>query len=72
MERLLRPLQPGRKQRLPRTPQNRKLKRPIQRRNHLQRSEKIEPDLSERKLKKHDIDYIILLHVLEGQGIICL
>ena len=33
---------------------------------------KIEPDLSERKLKKHDIDYIILLHVLEGQGIICL
>ena len=29
-------------------------------------------DLSERKLKKHDIDYIILLHVLEGQGIICL
>ena len=33
---------------------------------------KFEPDLSERKLKKHDIDYIILLHVLEGQGIICL
>ena len=28
---------------------------------------KLNLSLSERKLKKHDIDYIILLHVLEGQ-----